>query len=44
MLPGQGGHAAPLQPQRGGFYGSWITPERVRPFKHGQGGETWSPS
>jgi uncharacterized protein (DUF427 family) len=31
--------AAPVQPQPGGFYGGWITPDIVGPFKGGPG--TW---
>ena len=32
---------APLRPQPGGFYGGWITPELVGPFKGGPGSEGW---
>ena len=32
---------APLLPQPGGFYGGWITPELVGPFKGGAGSEGW---
>ncbi|MDB5732364.1 MAG: hypothetical protein JWQ03_2259 [Variovorax sp.] len=30
-----------VQPQPGGFYGGWITPEVVGPFKGGRGSEDW---
>jgi len=32
---------APLLAQPGGFYGGWITPELVGPFKGGPGSEGW---
>lgn len=32
---------APVQPQPGGFYGGWITPELVGPFKGGPGTSGW---
>jgi uncharacterized protein (DUF427 family) len=32
---------APAQPQRGGFYGGWITPELVGPFKGDPGTAGW---
>jgi uncharacterized protein (DUF427 family) len=32
---------APLRPQPGGFYGGWITPELVRPFKGEPGSTGW---
>lgn len=32
---------APVTPQPGGFYGGWITPELVGPFKGGPGSEAW---
>ncbi len=32
---------APVLPQPGGFYGGWITPELVGPFKGGPGSEGW---
>ena len=31
----------PLRPQPGGFYGGWITPELVGPFKGGPGSDGW---
>jgi hypothetical protein len=31
----------PLRPQPGGFYGGWITPELVGPFKGAAGSEGW---
>ena len=31
----------PLRPQPGGFYGGWITPELVGPFKGAPGSEGW---
>jgi uncharacterized protein (DUF427 family) len=31
----------PVQPQPGGFYGGWITPEIVGPFKGGPGTAGW---
>ena len=31
----------PVQPQPGGFYGGWITPELVGPFKGAPGSEGW---
>ena len=30
-----------VTPQPGGFYGGWITPELVGPFKGGPGTEFW---
>lgn len=30
-----------VEPQPGGFYGGWITPELVGPFKGGPGSEGW---
>jgi hypothetical protein len=36
------GSAAPrVTPQPGGFYGGWITPELVGPFKGEPGSEHW---
>jgi uncharacterized protein (DUF427 family) len=32
---------APVSPQRGGFYGGWITPELVGPFKGDPGTAGW---
>jgi uncharacterized protein (DUF427 family) len=32
---------APVTPQPGGFYGGWITPELVGPFKGEPGTEAW---
>jgi len=32
---------APLRPQPGGFYGGWITPELVGPFKGGPDSADW---
>jgi hypothetical protein len=32
---------APVMPQPGGFYGGWITPELVGPFKGERGSEGW---
>lgn len=32
---------APVQPQPGGFYGGWITPELVGPFKGAPGSAAW---
>lgn len=32
---------APVQPQPGGFYGGWITPELVGPFKGMPGSQAW---
>lgn len=32
---------APVLPQPGGFYGGWITPELVGPFKGGPGSAGW---
>ena len=32
---------APVRPQPGGFYGGWITPELVGPFKGEPGSEGW---
>ncbi len=32
---------APVVPQPGGFYGGWITPELVGPFKGGPGSAGW---
>ena len=32
---------APVTPQPGGFYGGWITPELVGPFKGERGSESW---
>jgi uncharacterized protein (DUF427 family) len=32
---------ATVQPQPGGFYGGWITPELVGPFKGGAGSSGW---
>jgi uncharacterized protein (DUF427 family) len=32
---------APVQPQPGGFYGGWITPELAGPFKGEAGSEGW---
>ena len=32
---------APVRPQPGGFYGGWITPELVGPFKGAPGSEGW---
>ena len=32
---------ARVQPQPGGFYGGWITPELVGPFKGERGSESW---
>ena len=32
---------APVQPQPGGFYGGWITPELVGPFKGEPGSQHW---
>ena len=32
---------ARVRPQPGGFYGGWITPELVGPFKGGSGSEHW---
>jgi uncharacterized protein (DUF427 family) len=32
---------APVTPQPGGFYGGWITPELVGPFKGEPGSEGW---
>ena len=32
---------APVLPQPGGFYGGWITPELVGPFKGGPGSNGW---
>ena len=32
---------AAVRPQPGGFYGGWITPELVGPFKGGPGSEGW---
>ena len=32
---------APVRPQPGGFYGGWITPELVGPFKGEAGSEGW---
>jgi uncharacterized protein (DUF427 family) len=32
---------APLRPQPGGFYGGWITPELVGPFKGAPGSDGW---
>lgn len=32
---------APVQPQPGRFYGGWITPELVGPFKGGPGSAGW---
>jgi uncharacterized protein (DUF427 family) len=31
----------PVRPQPGGFYGGWITPELVGPFKGGPGSAGW---
>mgnify|MGYP000108330570 FL=1 len=31
----------PVRPQPGGFYGGWITPELVGPFKGAPGSEGW---
>ena len=31
----------PVRPQPGGFYGGWITPELVGPFKGATGSEGW---
>lgn len=33
--------SAPVTPQPGGFYGGWITPELVGPFKGKRGSEGW---
>jgi uncharacterized protein (DUF427 family) len=33
--------SAPVLPQPGGFYGGWITPELVGPFKGGPGSSGW---
>jgi hypothetical protein len=30
-----------VEPQPGGFYGGWITPEVVGPFKGGPGSMGW---
>jgi uncharacterized protein (DUF427 family) len=32
---------APVKPQPGGFYGGWITPELVGPFKGEAGTSAW---
>jgi uncharacterized protein (DUF427 family) len=32
---------APVAPQPGGFYGGWVTPELVGPFKGEPGSESW---
>jgi uncharacterized protein (DUF427 family) len=32
---------APVRPQPGGFYGGWITPELVGPFKGEPGSQAW---
>jgi uncharacterized protein (DUF427 family) len=32
---------APVLPQPGGFYGGWITPELVGPFKGAPGSQGW---
>ena len=32
---------APVRSQPGGFYGGWITPELVGPFKGEPGSEGW---
>lgn len=32
---------ARVTPQAGSFYGGWITPELVGPFKGGPGSEDW---
>jgi len=32
---------APVTPQAGGFYGGWITPDLVGPFKGGPGSAGW---
>jgi uncharacterized protein (DUF427 family) len=32
---------APVQPQPGGFYGGWITPDLAGPFKGGPGSAGW---
>ncbi len=32
---------APVTPQPGGFYGGWVTPELVGPFKGGPGSGGW---
>jgi uncharacterized protein (DUF427 family) len=32
---------APVRPQPGGFYGGWVTPELVGPFKGEPGSEGW---
>jgi uncharacterized protein (DUF427 family) len=32
---------APVRPQPGGFYGGWITPELVGPFKGDPGSQGW---
>ena len=32
---------AAVTPQPGGFYGGWITPELVGPFKGEPGSEDW---
>ena len=31
----------PVAPQPGGFYGGWVTPELVGPFKGAPGSEGW---
>jgi len=31
----------PVSPQPGGFYGGWVTPELVGPFKGERGSEDW---
>jgi uncharacterized protein (DUF427 family) len=31
----------PVSPQPGGFYGGWVTPELVGPFKGGPGTSSW---
>jgi uncharacterized protein (DUF427 family) len=31
----------PVRPQDGGFYGGWITPDVVGPFKGGPGSQGW---
>jgi hypothetical protein len=35
------GHVAWSYPQPGGFYGGWIKPELVGPFKGEPGSEEW---
>jgi hypothetical protein len=31
----------PVTPQPGGFYGGWVTPELMGPFKGGPGSSGW---